>query len=525
MITTITKNDSGVRLAELMGAMSIATDYGMGQPVGYAQSTCVLGIRLGEAAGLSVSELRDVYYQALLRFIGCNAETYAMAAIIGDEHALRAGFASIDSGKPQQVVPLLLRFIRQANAGASLLELAGALMRGLMAMGALAAESFPGHCEVAQRLAERLGFGPDLVRGLGQLYARWDGKGIPKGLRGEAITLPVRVVMLAQDAVTFLRIGGRDAALQVARDRRAKQYDPRLVDVFVREADSLLAGFSHDPGWQTVLEIEPGEQVTLNENALDEACAVIADFADLKSQYTLTHSQRVAMFAEGAARVLNLPPADVALARRAGLLHDIGRVGVSAGVWAKPGALSEREWEMVRLHAYYSERILARFPSLVALSKIASFAHERVDGSGYFRSAAREALVRIARILAAADMFAGMTEARPHRAARTAADAGALLQADARTGRLDMAAVDAVLGAAGVAAAPTRRRDPSGLSDREIEVVRSLARGLSNKEIARALGVSPKTVDNQVQSIYPKLGVRTRAGATLAAMERSLLVP
>ena len=523
-MTRETKPESGVRLAELMGAMSVATDYGMGQPVDYAQTACVLGVRLGEAAGLSTDELRDVYYQALLRFIGCNAETYAIAAMVGDELSIRSQFASIDSGKPQQVVSLVLRFVRQANAGASPIEMARAFMRGLMALPLLESEIFPGHCEVAQRLAERLGFGPELVRGLGQLYARWDGKGIPKGVQGEAITLPVRVVMLAQDAVTFLRIGGRDAALNVARSRRAKQYDPRLVDVFVREADRLLADFSHEPSWQTILDLEPGMKVTLNEEALDDVCAVIADFADLKSQYTLTHSQRVSRFAEGAARALNLPSADVALARRAGLLHDIGRVGVSAGVWAKPGALSEREWEKVRLHSYYSERILARFPSLTLLSKVASFAHERLDGSGYFRGTAKEGFVQIARILAAADMFAALTEDRPHRPARTAGEAVALMQEDVRAGRLDRAAVDAVLSAAGAAAAPARRRDPSGLSEREIEVVRALARGLSNKEIARVLGVSPKTIDNQAQSIYLKLGVRTRAGATLAAMERSLLV-
>lgn len=514
---------ANVRLAELMAAMSSATDYGMGQPVDYAQAACVLGMRLGKAAGLAEAELRDVYYQAFLRFIGCNAETYAIAAIVGDELAIRTEFAAIDSGKPQQVLPLVLRFIRQANFGASPLELAGAIMRGLMALGALDTEIFPGHCEVAQRLAERLGFGPNLVRGLGQLYARWDGKGVPRGVRGEQITLPVRVVMLAQDIVTFHRMGGRDAAIKVARERRGGQYDPRLVDVFLREADRLLAGFAHGPGWQEVLDLEPGSPVTLDDTAFDSACVVVADFADIKSQYTLTHSQRVAVLAEGAAQTLGLAAEDVALARRAALVHDVGRVGVSAGIWAKPAPLSEREWERVRLHCYYTERILGRFPGLAQLGRVASFAHERIDGSGYFRGAGRDTAVPVARILAAADMLAAMTEARPHRPARSIEEAAALVRAEAAGGRLDATAAEAVLAAAGVAAAPRRRRDPSGLTDREIEVVRALSQGATNKAIARVLGVSPKTVDNQVQSIYLKLGVRTRAGATLAAMERGLL--
>ena len=172
-----------LRLAELMAALSMATDYGMGEPVSYAQASCVLAMRLGAAAGLAQADLRDVYHQALLRFIGCNADTYAIAAVVGDEIAIRTEFAAIDAGKPLQVLPLLLRFIRQANADASPLALAGAFLRGLMTLSTLDTEVFPGHCEVAQRFAERLGFGADLVRGLGQLYARWDGKGVPKALR------------------------------------------------------------------------------------------------------------------------------------------------------------------------------------------------------------------------------------------------------------------------------------------------------------------------------------------------------
>ncbi len=511
------------RLAELMAAMSIATDYGMGQPVDYAQATCVLGMRLGEAAGLSSAELRDVYYQALLRFIGCNAETYAMAAVVGDELALRAEFAAIDAGKPRQVIPLAMRFIRQANAGATPLELAAALLRGMAALGSLETETFPGHCEVAQRLAERLGFGPTLVRGLGQLYARWDGKGVPRGVQGEQITLPVRLVMLAQDAVTFHRLGGADQALEVARKRRGRQYDPRLVDVFLREGQSLLADLAHQPTWQRVLALEPGEPVTLEDAAFDSACMVLADFADIKSQYTLAHSQHVAAIAQRGAELAGLGAEDTALARRAALLHDIGRVGVSAGIWGKRGSLSEREWEKVRLHCYYTERILARFPALAKLGTVASFAHERIDGQGYFRTAQANAIAPAARLLAAADVFCAMTEERPHRPAHSADIASEMLRAEARAGKLDPQAVAAVLAAAGAGPIPARRRDPSLLTERELDVLNSLARGRSNKEIARDLGSAPKTVDNQVQSIYQKLGVRTRAGATLAAMERSLL--
>lgn len=173
---------TGVRLAEIVAALSLATDLGMGQPLEFALSSCVLAVRLGEALCLSEEALREIYYQALLRYIGCNVETHLLAAIVGDEIALRADFAKIDNGSTTEVVSLMTRAIRQANAGAAPFEMMRALARGLVALPQVKA-SFAGHCEVAQRLAERLEFSPNIIYALGQLYERWDGKGAPKGLK------------------------------------------------------------------------------------------------------------------------------------------------------------------------------------------------------------------------------------------------------------------------------------------------------------------------------------------------------
>jgi HD-GYP domain-containing protein (c-di-GMP phosphodiesterase class II) len=511
--------DSGIRLAELMASLSVATDLAMGQPVEYALCSSVLAVHLGAEAGLSDAELRNVYYQGLLRYIGCNAQTDAMAAVVGDEIALRTEFAKIDAGNLAQVLGLSLRFIRNANPGASPLELLRAIARGLIELGGLETETFPGHCEVAQRLGERLGFAPDFVRGLGQLYARWDGKGVPR-IKGEAIMPAVRLVVLAQDMVTFHRLGGIDAALAVARQRRAKQYDPALVDLFLRAGPALLSGPAAEPRWESVLALEPGEKRRLSDSEFDHACLVLADFADIKSPWTLTHSKRVSAFAADAAARLGL---DATLLRRAGLLHDVGRVGVSAGIWGKPAALSDSQWEKVRLHAYHTERVLSRSPALAALGRLASSAHERMDGSGYFRASAGAAIDRPARILAAADVYSALTEARPHRLAYAPEAAAGQLRAQVAAGALEREAVEAVLAATGHAPVEQRIARPAGLSGREAEVLGLLARGNSNKAIARHLGVSPKTVDNQVQSIYAKAEVRTRAGATLFAMEHGLL--
>ncbi len=522
-VPQIPETASGIRLAELMAALSLGTDLGMGQPLEYALCSCILAVRIGDALVMGPAELRAVYYQALLRYIGCNAETHAIAALFGDELALRADYATVDPGRSRELLAFVLRSLRRANAGARPLPFIGAMVQGLMASAATTKVTFAGHCEVAQRLATRLGFESSIVEALGQLYERWDGRGLPRGLEGEAIAPAVRVVAFAQDAITFHRLGGLDSVLAMARKRSAKAYDPRVVETFCVDADGLFAGLDDEPSWEAVLAIEPGPRQTLTSSEVDEACTAIADFADLKSSYTLGHSRGVAELAEAAARAYGLPASDVTDLHRAALLHDVGRVGISAVIWDKPGPLTASEWERVRLHSYYTERILARPPSLASIGEIAALHHERLDGSGYHRRARAAALPLAARIVAAADVYHAMTEPRPHRSARSADEAAAELRREARHGRLDADAVAAILAAAGHRTRPVRREMVAGLTGREIEVLRLIARGSTIRQASNVLEISEKTVDNHLQHIYSKIGVSTRAGATLFALEQNLL--
>lgn len=512
---------SPIRLAEVVAALSLATDLGMGQPLEFALRSCVLAVRLGETLGLDDQTLREVYYQALLRYIGCNAETYLLAAILGDEFATRSDYALIDSGKPMDLLKFVFRRVQATHEGASSLQLARLMVTGMLA-GPQIQEGFHGHCEVAQRLAQRLGFDEGIIRALGQLYARWDGRGIP-AVRGEEIAPAVLVVALAQDAVTFARLGGVEAAIAMAQERSGGAYEPQMVERFTRQASGLFAGLDDAPTWDTVLTLEPGPHTTLTEEQFDSACLAIADFADLKSPYTLEHSRGVAQLAAGAASRCGLSQSDVIAIRRAGWIHDVGRVGVSATIWEKPGPLSDREWEQVRLHPYYTERILARPGALAALGAVASLHHERLDGSGYFRRVSAAQLSPAARILAAADVYHAMTEARPHRPAHSPEDAAQLLHHEGRAGRLDDEAIAQVLAEAGHRIRTPHQTLVAGLSERELEVLRLVARGHTMKQIAAALTISSKTVDNHIQHIYNKTGVTTRAGATLFAIERHLL--
>lgn len=513
-----------IRLAELMAALSIATDLAMAQPLEYAINACVLAVRLGEKLGLSDNQLRDLYYQALLRYIGCNAETDFMASLYGSEMTLRESAAVSDLGRMSELLSLLMRQMRKANEGASMLQMMQIMARGLTSLPEVSKTFFGGHCEVAQRLAQRLGFGQRILHGLGQNYERWDGRGLPNHIKGDQVDELVLLITLAQDATTFFRLEGVDAAVHIARERRGGAYHPGMVDIFCQHASHLFIGLEQ-PSWEQVLAIEPGPRLYLTEAQFDTACEVFADFADIKSPYVLGHSRGVAVLAAGAARQCGLPDQDVTAIKHAAWMHDVGRVGISAAIWGKPGAFTDKEWEQVRLHPYYTERILARPKALANLGSIACLHHERLDGSGYHRGATAAMLSPAARILAAADYYQRMTEERPHRPAKTPEAAADALRLEVRAGRLDSEAANGVLAAAGHQVRPQRREFVAGLSEREIEVLRLAARGHSTRQIATLLHVAPKTVDNHLQHIYAKIGVTTRAGATLFAMEQNLLTP
>jgi HD-GYP domain-containing protein (c-di-GMP phosphodiesterase class II) len=378
------------------------------------------------------------------------------------------------------------------------------------------------HCEVAQRLAGRLGLQAQVLEALACTFERWDGSG-PRRLKGEAIPLSVRVAHLAWDVEVGQRLAeDSHGCLELVRRHAGAGLDPALVERFCRSAPEVLAALEAGSVWDCVLACEPAEQRWLDESEIDTAASIFADFTDLKSAFTAEHSRRVASLGSAAAQRCGLDEPTVRLVRWAGLVHDIGRVALTASAWDRRGPLREAELEQVRLHAYHTERVLRRADALAAAGSLASLHHERLDGSGYHRGAHAGTLSMPARVLAAADAFAAMTEARAYRPAFTPPRAAEVLLAEARAGRLDIDAVRGVLEAAGQPVRRVRRDWPAGLSDREVEVLGLLARGLSMKEIAQRLVVSPKTVDHHVQHIYTKLDVRTRPAARLFAIEHGL---
>jgi HD-GYP domain-containing protein (c-di-GMP phosphodiesterase class II) len=511
----VATDQGAVALAEFTAALSLAADQAAGLSLEHGLRCSLLATRLARRAGLAAGELREVYYTALLRSVGCTSDAHEQAALFGDEIAARA---ELNLAPHLPVRELLGVLVRHSAAGEPPLRRAAAVGRTLVAGRDLPRQVAAAHCETAQRLSGRLSLPAGVSGALHAVFEHWDGSGAPDGRAGAQIPLPARFAQLSYDALLLhehLNGIGRIAALA------GSCYDPEIAALLTAE-DAAEVTEVVSP-WEDVLAAEPGGPTPLDDAQLDTACEAAADFADLKSPWLLGHSRGVAELAEAAAWRAGLDAGRVAMLRRAALLHDLGRVVVPSGIWDRPGALRDNERELVRLHAYHGERVLARSPGLARLGVIVGAHHERLDGSGYHRESAGPQLPAEARLLAAADCYQAMTHARPHRDRLEPERAAAELQDQVRAGRLDGAAVQAVLAVAGHTGQASRRAFPAGLSARETQVLALLARGHSNRQIASRLGITAKTAGHHVEHLYAKIGVSTRAAAALFALEHGLL--
>jgi HD-GYP domain-containing protein (c-di-GMP phosphodiesterase class II) len=512
-------DETRVRAAEVVGALSLATDLGTAQPLEHALRTAVLAVRLGELAGTSAEDLAATYYVALLHASGCTSNGHEAAQLYGDDIEHRAAFFLIDATNPAEV----LAFYRAYVGAGRPPEVREAIIEDAIAnAGPRARDSLATMCEVAQRFAGWLELGAGIQTALEYVFARWDGRGFPNA-RGDEIPVPMLLLHVARDISLFLSASGPEEARSVVEARSGAAYEPRLAGLAVRNFGELLAGLDETRIWEQAMDAEPFPVLQLEGERVDAGFAAIAALTGLKSPWLREHSTSVADLAEAAAWRLGLPAPSVSVVRRAALAHDLGRVGVSNAIWEKPGPLGFGEWERVRLHPHYSERAFAQSASLASIGRLAGAHHERLDGSGYHRGTAGTALDLAARILAAADCYGAMREARPYRPALEAPGAEAELQREAAAGRLDPDAVDAVLAAAGHPVRERARELPSGLTERELEVLLVLVRGGSNQQIAEDLGISAKTVGHHIEHVYQKAGVRSRAAATVWAFENDLV--
>ncbi|TME39413.1 MAG: HD domain-containing protein [Chloroflexi bacterium] len=507
-----------LRLAERLAALSIVTDLGSWRLPETAMQACLLATRLAQRMDVSANDVSDVYYTTLLRSVGCTAYAHEEAVLLDDAELAAAG--SVDWADPREALGF---WLHRVASDSTPLEHARIIVASMPRWVLIRHEQITSHCEVGAAMVRRLELAPVVQQALQQVFERWDGKGSPHRLAGERLVLPVRFAQVATVAAVFWRWGGPGAAIATVKQRGGAMLDPWVAAGFLQYSTALLAELETADVLQALLLAEPEPLKQIPDDGIDSVARAFGDMVDLKLPFTRGHSSGVSELAEAAARRLRFNEPDVVSIRRAGLLHDLGRMSVSNRIWEKRGPLTASEWEQVRLHAYQSERILVRSPLLAPLAPLTGMHHERQDGSGYHRQATGNALPLAARVLAAADAYQAMTQERPYRPALAPATAAGLLATEVSKGRLDGDCVRAVLEVAGHRTRPARSAWPAGLSDREVEVLQLIATGGSYRDVAQRLVISPKTARHHIEHVYNKIGVSTRAAAAMFAMEHDLV--
>ncbi|HEX8392167.1 MAG TPA: HD domain-containing phosphohydrolase [Longimicrobium sp.] len=414
----------------MISALSYALDLTEGQPEGHSIRTCLIGMRVADELGLDADTRASLFYTLLMKDAGCSANAAQTAALFAaDDDAVKRSWKTVDWRRPSGGLRHVLGNVRPGEPLARRLRQAWGIVSG----PPMTADLVRARCDRGADIARMLGLSAETAAGIGALDEHWDGGGVPLGLRGEEIPLLARIACLAQTVEVFHAASGTEAALQVARRRSGRWFDPALVR-------ALLATRRDAAFWQSlggdvrarVAELEPaGREMSADDHALDRIAEAFARVIDAKSPYTFRHSEGVAAYADATARVLGFPAPERRDLRRAALLHDIGKLGVSNRILDKPGKLTETEFAAVRLHPLYTHRILARVGPFRELADLAASHHERMDGRGYHRGIPAGTLPQAARVLAAADVCDALSAERPYRAALPREQVLALLARDA----------------------------------------------------------------------------------------------
>jgi putative nucleotidyltransferase with HDIG domain len=422
-----------IRLAELLGALSHALDLVEGQPPGHCVRCCWIGIHVGREIGLSEEQVWELYYTLLMKDLGCSSNAARICQLyLTDDLTFKRDAKTIDGSLPQA-----LRFVL-AHTGlkAGLADRMRALVTAFQTSGTAPRELVETRCQRGAEIARTMRFSEAVAQGIQNLDEHWDGSGLPLGLRGDDIPIYSRIALLAQVVDVFHTSTGMEAAFREVRHRAGTWFDPTHVAAFERVArEEAFWRMLRSSELQTALyALEPGQEVrAVDEDHLDDIAAAFAKVIDSKSPYTSGHSERVTLFADMIAEQLGLSAERRRWLKRAALLHDIGKLGVSNSVLDKPGKLNDEEWAAMKMHAVYSEEILSRIAAFSDMAAIAAAHHERLDGNGYPRGIKGDQIAFETRIITTADIFDALTADRPYRAAMPISKALAIMAQDVGT--------------------------------------------------------------------------------------------
>ena len=410
------ESTTSYHLSEIIGALSHALDLTEGQPVGHSQRSCMISMEIAQRLDLPSYVRQDLFYAALLKDAGCSSSAARMCELFDtDDRSLKREFSFVDWTSTSDFVGFAARNVAPGSSG---IARAGKLLRALRDIKREAADLNNARCDRGARIVAMLGFSPEAAGAVRALDEHWDGSGRPDGLEGEAIPLISRITCLAQTAEVFMSTDGPAAALEVVRERRGRWFDPRIADVFlsISPDDPLWMRIVDDTAAEVLRDLEPvGGIAFADEEGLDRVAEAFARVIDAKSPCTARHSEGVAAYAVAIGEEVGFDPIRLRSLRRAGLLHDIGKLGVSNRILDKADKLTDAEYAEVKLHPLYTEQILGRISAFSDIAVAAAAHHERLDGRGYHRGVGADQLSAEARILAVADVFEALTADRPYR--------------------------------------------------------------------------------------------------------------
>lgn len=510
----------GVRLGEVLVALSGVGDLARERRPGSAARSCLLACRIARRLDLDEPTIRDIFYTALLQHVGCVGYAQEAAAVFqGRDIEMNLAGSHTDFADPRD---LFRTFVPELSAGTNAVTTMRILVAALTKAPRFGPVVNRASCEVAAMTARRIGLRAEVADILAHVEEWYSGKGGYLGTKGDAIPIGARVVLTAMTAAVFHDLGGPEVAVRVVAKRAGNQLDPQVADAFANGGTQLLAELDAVEVDQAVLAEEPWPHLRVDGAELDEVALAFGQIVDLKSSHTHGAAQRAYDLAGVAATNLGLERQEVGRIQRAAALRDIGKAAISNAILDKTGALNADELDEIRLHPYRTERLLARAPVLAAESALAALHHEHEDGSGYHRGVTAGSIPIGGKLLAVVDAYIEATQDRRGLPSHPE-QACTRLAGLARRGQLEPSVVRCVVAAVEGRAMSSRRVQPAGLSDRQVEVLRLLAKGLSNKEIARELFVSPRTAEHHVQDIYAKVGASSRAAAALFAMQHQLL--
>lgn len=428
-----TRPATQIRLAELLGALSHALDMTEGQPAGHCVRCCWIGMQIGDGLGLDETQAWELYYTILLKDAGCSSNAARICQLyLADDLTLKHDFKRIDGSLPQA-----LRFVlTHTGLKSGLAERFRAMINIFQNGGKLATELIETRCQRGADIARKMRFSEAVAEGIKNLDEHWDGRGMPQGIAGTEIPLYSRIALIAQVADVFHKAGGEDAARREVKHRSGTWFDPEIAAIFERAAarPSFWDALDGRDLQDIIYELEPAQHIALVDgDYLDDIASGFARVVDSKSPYTSGHSERVTLYADMIAEELGLDAERRRWLKRAALLHDIGKLGVSNTILDKPGKLNAAEWVAMKQHAVHTETILSRISAFHELAPIAAAHHERLDGCGYPKGLRGGEIALESRILTVADIFDALTADRPYRAAMPISRALSVMAGEAGT--------------------------------------------------------------------------------------------